>query len=162
MSFQKHLQQVRGGGAIRVEDGAYTVAAINKSIAGLTLTAAYADVIDIVKVGYAEAAYEGTTGKFTYGLAAQYYYNDVDSNVAADSNNLWGVKASLGYDAFGAYVAYSKVNNKATAPGVISGLGGGADLAYTASPINSNSYANDTVAYKVGATYALLKNAILA
>lgn len=43
--------------------------------------------------------------------------------------------------------------------GVVSGLGGGADLAYTASPINSNSYKNDTESYKVGLTYAVLKNA---
>jgi len=147
---------------VRVEDGAYTLVAINKSIPGLTLTAAYADVIDIIQVGYAEAAYEGTAGKFTYGLAAQYYYNNVDSNVADDSNNLWGAKASLGYDAFGAYVAYSKVNNKASGlGGVVSGLGGGADLVYTASPLNSWSYGNDTEAYKVGATYAVLKNANL-
>ena len=149
------------GSGVRVEDGAYTLAAINKSISGLTLTAAYADVIDIVKVAYAEGAYESTAGKFTYGLAAQYYYNDVDSAVAPESNNLWGLKASLGYEAFGAYVAYSKVNDKTGAPGVISGLGGGADLAYTASPINSSSYGNDTEAYKIGVTYAVLKNANL-
>ncbi|MDD2383980.1 MAG: OprD family outer membrane porin [Sulfurospirillaceae bacterium] len=145
---------------VRVEDGAYTLAAINKSIKGLTLTAAYADVIDIIQVAYAEAAYEGTAGNFTYGLAAQYYYNNADNSIVSENNNLFGVKASLGYNAFGAYVAYSKVNDKAgTLGGVVSGLGGGADLAYTGSPILSDSYANDTEAYKVGVTYAIMKNA---
>jgi len=119
--------------------------------------------VDIIQVAYAEAAYEGKAGSFTYGLAAQYYYNNVDNAIAAlatENNNLYGFKASLGYGDFGGYVAYSKVNDKDnTLGGVVSGLGGGADLAYTASPILSDSYANDTEAYKVGATYAILKNA---
>ncbi len=148
---------------VEVKDGAYTLAAINKSITGLALTAAYASVVDIIQVAYAEAAYEGKAGNFTYGLAAQYYYNNVDNAIATlatENNNLWGAKASLGYGDFGGYVAYSKVNNKAdTLGGVVSGLGGGADLAYTASPILSDSYANDTEAYKIGATYAIMKNA---
>ena len=57
-------------------------------------------------------------------------------------------------------MAYSKVNDKDNGlGGVVSGLGNGADLAYTMSPINSNSYNNDTEAYKIGATYAIMKNA---
>ena len=146
---------------VELEDGAYTLAAINKSITGLTLTAAYVNAVDAIQIAYAEADYKGTAGKFAYGLAAQYYYNNVDSDIATDdNNNLWGVKASVGYDAFGAYVAYSKVNDKDNGlGGVVSGLGNGADLAYTMSPINSNSYNNDTEAYKIGATYAIMKNA---
>ena len=158
-----------------VDSGAFTLVAINKSITGLTLTAAYAQAndvknfdfesglsIDTVRIAYGEAAYAGAAGKFTYGLAAQYYYNDLSgSNVDLDTNNLWGVKASVGYDAFGAYAAYTKVDDKDAGIGVITGLGGGADLAYTGSPINSSSYANDTKAYKVGLTYAVLKNANL-
>ncbi|KHG35043.1 OprD family outer membrane porin [Sulfurospirillum sp. MES] len=146
---------------VTVDDGAYTLAAINKSITGLTLTAAYANVVDIIQVAYAEAAYAGAAGKFTYGLSAQYYYNNLDSSVHADDNNLWGVKASVGYDAFGAYVAYTKVSDEQNGLGVVSGLGNGADLAYTMSPIMSTSYENDTEAYKIGVTYAVLKNANL-
>ena len=159
--------------SLYVDNGAFTLAAINKSVPGLTLTAAYAQAMDVknfdagltiddVRIAYAEVAYEGKAGSFTYGLAAQYYYNKlsgVDSPVTLDENNLWGAKASLGYGAFGGYVAYTKVNNKTNGIGVISGLGGGADLAYTASPINSSSYFNGDKAYKVGATYAILKNA---
>ena len=153
---------------VELKDGAFTVAAINKSITGLALTAAYAQTGDVtglmdrLSIAYAEADYKGKAGAFSYGLAAQYYYNDfgsLDAGVNADENNLWATKVSLGYDAFGAYVAYSKVNDKTNGYGVISGLGGGADLAYTGSPILSNSYANDTEAYKIGATYAIMKNA---
>ena len=164
--------------SLYVDSGAFTLVAINKSIPNLTLTAAYAQAMDVknfnanltiddVKIAYAEAAYAGTAGSFTYGLAAQYYYNSISgSNIAAlESNNLWGAKASIGYGAFGGYVAYSKVSDETRvggiAVGVITGLGGGADLAYTASPINSSSYANDTEAYKIGVTYAVLKNANL-
>ena len=149
------------GDGVELDDGAYTLAAINKSIPGLTLTAAYANAVDVIQIAYAEADYKGKAGAFTYGLAAQYYYNDVDSdNATDDNNNLWGAKVSLGYDAFGAYVAYSKVNDKDNGiGGVASGLGGGADLAYTGSPIISDSYANDTEAYKIGLTYAIMKNA---
>ena len=168
--------------SLYVDSGAFTLVAINKSIPNLTLTAAYAQAndvknfdagltIDNVKIAYAEAAYAGTAGSFTYGLAAQYYYNSL-SGVSApglipavipglDSNDLWGIKASIGYGAFGGYVAYSKVTDEAVGVGVITGLGGGADLAYTGSPINSSSYANDTEAYKIGVTYAVLKNANL-
>ncbi len=149
-----------------IEDGAFTVAAINKSITGLTLTAAYAQandlkgIMDRLSIAYAEADYKGKAGSFSYGLAAQYYDNDFGGNdTTYDANNLWATKLSLGYDAFGAYVAYSKVNDKTNGLGVVSGLGGGADLAYTGSPIMSSSYENDTEAYKVGATYAIMKNA---
>ena len=137
------------------DDGAYTLAAINKSIAGLTLTAAYADVIDVVKVMYAEAAYEGKASSFTYGLAAQYYNADVDGAAGYESD-LYGIKATLGVSDFTFTAAYTKAGDEGY---VIPGLGGGADLAYTGSPLNSDSYVKDTEAYKIGVSYAVLKNA---
>ena len=137
------------------DDGAYTLAAINKSIAGLTLTAAYADVIDVVQVMYAEAAYEGKASGFTYGLAAQYYNADVDGAAGYESD-LFGIKATLGVSDFTFTAAYTKAGDEGY---VVSGLGGGADLAYTGSPLNSDSYVADTEAYKIGASYAIMKNA---
>ena len=139
------------------DDGAYTLAAINKSIAGLTLTAAYADVIDVVQVMYAEAAYEGKASGFTYGLAAQYYNADVDGAAGYESD-LFGIKATLGVADFTFTAAYTKADDEGY---VIPGLGGGADLAYTGSPLNSDSYVADTEAYKIGASYAIMKNANL-
>lgn len=131
-------------------DGAYTLAVINNSIEDLTLTAAYADYIDVTAIGYAEAAY--ATGVF--GVAGQYYYNDYDNGTDSD---LFGVKADATFGAANVYAAYSKVGDKTT--GVTPGLGGGADLAFTGSPFNSDSYVADTEAYKVGASYAVMANA---
>lgn len=137
-------------------DGAYTIAAINKSIEGLTLTAAYADVIDVAQVAYAEAAYEGKASNFTYGLSAQYYMTSEDANIGGNDTDLFGVKASVGVGPVTAYAAYTTVGKDTN---VIPGLGNGADLAYTGSVIISNSYAANTDAYKIGADYAINSNA---
>ena len=140
-------------GTVDLKDGAYTVAAINKSITGLTLTGAFADAIDVIQIYYAEAAYEGKASNFTYGLAAQYYFNDFDSGA---NTNLFGVKATIGVGDFTFLAAYSKADDEKD---VVTGLGGGADLAFTGSPILADSYAADTDAYKVGVSYAINKNA---
>ena len=131
-------------------DGAYTVAVINNSIKDVTLTAAYADVIDATEVYYAEAAYATSA----FGVAGQYYYTDNDNGTDSD---LFGVKADATFGGANVYAAYSKVGDETT--GVTPGLGGGADLAFTGSPFNSDSYAADTEAYKVGASYAVMANA---
>ena len=142
-----------GTGNVPLEDGAYTLAAINKSITGLTLTGAFADAIDVIQIYYAEASYEGKASNFSYGLAAQYYFNDFDSGANTD---LFGLKATLGIGDFTFMAAYSQADDETD---VVSGLGGGADLAYAGSPILSDSYAADTMAYKIGASYAIMKNA---
>ena len=150
-------------GDVDLEDGAYTLAAINKSIAGLTLTAAYANAIDAIAIYYAEASYEGKAANFTYGLAAQYYYNDLDHAALGKGDiDLYGIKATVGVGAFTFTAAYTE-SGKADGnlDGVVSGLGGGADLAYTMSPLNSDSYGADTKAYKIGAAYAVTTNANL-
>ena len=131
-------------------DGAYTVAVINNSIKDVTLTAAYADVIDATEVYYAEAAYATSA----FGVAGQYYYTDNDNGTDSD---LFGIKADATFGAANVYAAYSKVGDETT--GVTPGLGNGADLAFTGSPFNSDSYVADTEAYKVGASYAVMANA---
>lgn len=136
-------------------DGAYTVVAINKSIAGLTITAAYADVIDSLQLAYAEAAYAGKASNFTYGLAAQYYYNDYETG---ENTDLFGLKASLGMGAVSGYIAYTTTGKDAY---MTPGLGAGADLAYTGSVILSDSYMPNTDAYKVGVDYTINANAVV-
>ena len=133
------------------DDNAYELAAINKSIAGLTLTAAYADVIDVAKVIYAEAAYAGKASNFTYGLAAQYYNTNFDAS-AVPTTSLYGIKASLGMGALSGYIAYTNVSDDAA---VVPGLGNGADLAYTDSLIISDNYGGNTEAYAIGLDYAI-------
>ncbi len=143
--------------SVGLEDGGYTLAAINKSIAGLTLTAAYADAIDVVKIAYAEAAYAGKTTTLGYTLAAQYYYNKFDSSLGGEDNmNAYAVKAGIDYSALHAYVAYSKVSDDATTTAtVVSGLGGGADLLYTAPVIYGNQYNRNAATYAIDANYDL-------
>lgn len=133
-------------------DGAYTIVAVNKSIAGLTLTAAYAEDVETKdQMGYAEAAYEGKENSFIYGLAAQYYFNDKDIT-GTKSSDLIGVKASVGVGALSGYVAYSTVSKDAA---VTPGIGWGADLAYTGTVILSSSYGANTDAYVIGLGYAI-------
>ncbi len=134
-----------------LEDGAYTLVMVNKSIPNLTLTASYAEDIKTKgQMGYAEAAYSVNVNPFTYGLAAQYYYNDKDIT-GTKSSDLFGLKASLGYGAVSGYVAYSSVSKDAT---VTPGIGWGADLAYTGTIILSSSYPANTDAYAIGLGYA--------
>lgn len=134
-----------------LSDGAYTLVAVNKSIAGLTLTAAYAEDMDTKgQMAYTEAAYAGQANSFTYGLAAQYYYSDKDIT-GSKSASLVGVKANIGMGAFSGYVAYSTVSKDAA---VTPGIGWGADLAYTGTIILSSSYGANTDAYTAGLGYA--------
>ena len=159
-----------------LKDGGYTLAAINKSIPGLTLTGAYANAIDIVQIAYAEAAYEGKAGEFGYSLAGQYYYNSFDDKVIAelvgdDTINAYGLKLGASFKGLNGYVAYAQVSNDDVATGgLVSGLGNGADLLYTSPVIggayygpDSKSYAVDlnydiTAAANVGARYVEIKN----
>lgn len=142
-----------------LEDGAYTLVAVNKSITGLTLTAAYAEDLNTNgSMAYAEAAYSAMVNAFTYGLAAQYYYSDKDVTGSKNAD-LYGLKASLGYGALGGYVAYSSVSKDAT---VTPGIGWGADLAYTGTIILSSSYPANTDAYAIGLSYAFTPTTTLA
>ena len=134
-----------------LSDGAYTLVAVNKSIAGLTLTAAYAEDMDTKgQMAYTEAAYAGQANSFTYGLAAQYYYSDKDIT-GSKSASLVGVKANIGMGPLSGYVAYSTVSKDAA---VTPGIGWGADLAYTGTIILSSSYGANTDAYTAGLGYA--------
>ena len=158
----KFQSRTNGDGKIgqfeRLDDDksdAYTIAVINKSITGLTLTAAYLDHVDNAQVGYLEAAYAGKASNFTYGLAGQYYYSELEDE---DDTNLFGVKATFGIGNFSFLAAYTKTDD---ANYVYSGLGNGADLAFAESPLNSDGYTPDTQSYKIGASYAFFKNANL-
>jgi hypothetical protein len=155
---------------VDLDNGAYTFAAINKSIPGLTLTGAYAYVdsffqtdtgvvaVDgVVHVGYVEALYEGKVGEIGYTLGAQDYYNKFDDSKAADDTiNVFAVKAGLSFKGINGTVAYSQVSDDAVAGGaVISGLGNGADLLYTDPVIAMNGYNRDTKSYLVDLNYDL-------
>ena len=160
---------------VEAEDGAYTLAVINKSITGLTLTAAYAYANDIAQLGYAEALYEGKVGEVGYTLGGQFYYNKFDNTLtktantragfdyADDSINSYALKAGLSFKGINGTVAFSQTSNDDVATAVaadnahngelVSGLGNGADLLYTNSIISSPGYTRDTKAYLIDVNY---------
>ena len=161
------------GPNVELDNGGYTVAVINKSITGLTLTAAYAyadayfktsAIADVpnfvavdggVNIAYVEALYEGKVGEVGYILGVQDYYNKIDkSKTSDDSINVYAVKAGLSFKGINATVAYSQVSDDNVAAGaVLSGLGNGADLLYTDPVIAMNGYNRDTKSYLIDVNY---------
>jgi len=146
---------------VEPENGAYTFAAINKSISGLTLTGAYAYLndknIDGVHLGYVEALYKAKAGDFGYTLAAQDYYNHFEKAAAGqdDSINAYGLKAGMSFKGLNGYVAFSQVSNDNIPVGssIISGLGNGADLLYTDPVFSTPGYQKNTDTYAVDLNY---------
>lgn len=146
---------------VEPENGAYTFAAINKSIPNLTLTGAYAyldeKTYDGVHVGYVEALYTAKAGDFGYTLAAQDYYNNFEKAAAGqdDSINAYGLKAGLSFKGLNGYVAFSQTSNDNIPVGtnIISGLGSGADLLYTDSVFATPGYQKNTDTYAVDLNY---------
>lgn len=154
---------------VDLDNGAYTFAAINKSITGLTLTAAYAyadayyyDTVAAavainggIHIGYVEALYEGKVGEVGYTLGAQDYYNKFnDSTTADDTMNVYAFKAGVSFKGINGTVAYSQTSDDVTASGaVVSGLGNGADLLYTDPVIGMPGYNRDTKSYLIDVNY---------
>jgi len=154
---------------VDLNNGGYTFAAINKSITGLTLTAAYAyadayyndvvgtaaEVNGVVHIGYVEALYEGKIGEVGFTLGAQDYYNKYnDSTTADDTINIYAFKAGVSFKGINGTVAYSQTSDDVTASGaVISGLGNGADLLYTDPVIGMPGYNRDTTSYLADVNY---------
>ena len=171
--FTKNFS-TNSGPNVDLDNGGYTLAVINKSITGLTLTAAYAyadaylyssDASDVVldggvHVGYVEALYEGKIGTVGYTFGIQDYYNkfnDVkNAYFSDDTANLFAVKAGLSYVGINATIAYSQSSDDDIPGGaVISGLGNGADLLYTDPVIAMNGYNRDTKSYLIDLNYDL-------
>ena len=95
-----------------------------------------------MEVSYLEAAFN----RGIVGLATQYYYSDYDGN---DETYLFGLKGSINLGKLSIVAAYTTTGDSY----VYAGLGNGADYAYTGSPILSDTYAKDSNAYKLGASY---------
>jgi imipenem/basic amino acid-specific outer membrane pore len=144
---------------IPVEDGAFTLAAINKSVTGLTLTAAYANAIDVAQLAYIEALYEGKSGEIGYTLGGQFYYNSFDNAFSSDlglddSISAYALKAGLSFKGINGTIAYSQTSDDNVVGGaLVSGLGNGADLLYTDAIIASPGYTGDTKAYLADLNY---------
>ena len=146
-------------------DGAYTIAAINKSITNLTITGQYALVQDVggVTVGDADI-YVGALGyvlpvsNFKLGLDAAYQASKTDTDVNFDGD-MTGFKVSLiELNGFGATASYTTTSKDDV---VILGMGNGAGgaVAFTAPLIAGAAKVNtkDTDAYQIGLTYDFSK-----
>lgn len=137
----------------QVGDGAYTLFAINKSLPGTMLSAAWAGVkentpgedLDLFRF---EATYNAQASTFSYNLGAQYFITDY-SGASDDSDGL-ALKAGIGVSNIDAYVAYSKISDDGK---VKYGVGYGADTLYTQSPIISDNYGAGTEAYAIDIAY---------
>ena len=165
----KFQSRTNGDGKIgqfeRLDDDksdAYTLAVINKSVSGLTLTAAYLNHIDNLQVAYVEALYHGKVNSdFGYTLGGQYYYNKFDDSVVVGSDDkisAYGFKAGLDYKGLNATVAYSKTADK-DIDALVPGLGNGVDFLYTNAVINSPGYEADAKSYMVDLNYDITKAA---
>ncbi|AHJ11769.1 OprD family outer membrane porin [Sulfurospirillum multivorans] len=143
------------------DNGAYTLLAINKSIAGLTITGQWAEVTDAADIYYGELAYAGKAGEFAYGLSGQYDIINYDTLIGRDDSGFYGLKASFGFSGLKTYVAYSKVDKDDRADGTSgnAGLGGGSDILYTANVITGGDYSADAKAYAIDANYAITSQA---
>lgn len=131
---------------------AYSLMAVNQSIPGVKLTGQWVGITDLANLYYAEAAYSGKASSFTYGLAGQYQITDFDSSMNSNDSGYYGLKASLGIDAFNTYVAYSKIDEDTTA---IPGVGGGPyGTIYTSQIwLTPGTFNAGTKAYAIDANY---------
>lgn len=146
-------------------DGMYSLYAINKSIAGLTLTGAWAYINDDDTLGSnlniynLEAIYANKIGAFGYNLGAQYWLNDYSSVSTGEDDSIYGygLKAGASYANLSGYLAYSKISDDDNTPmgQLLHGAGNGTDLIYTASIIGSYSYYADMKAYAAGLDYKI-------
>ncbi|MDD2383576.1 MAG: OprD family outer membrane porin [Sulfurospirillaceae bacterium] len=131
---------------------AYSLMAVNQSIPGVKLTGQWVGITDLANLYYAEVAYSGKASHFTYGLAGQYQMTDFDSSMNSNDSGYYGLKASLGIDAFKTYVAYSKIDEDTTA---IPGVGGGPyGTIYTSQIwLTPGTFNAGTKAYAIDANY---------
>ena len=158
----------QGVSAAQTFDGAYTAAAINKSISNLTLTAQYAAVADVggtvdrdVTVYHVEANYVLPMNGFKLGFDAAYRASSTDATLAADGANLEGnyLVGRIGVSelaGFGLSFAYGQSDKS---DDLIAGIGAGADNLYTNTIIRGGgpAYQANTDAYLFNATYDFAK-----
>ncbi len=139
---------------------AYTVAVINQSIKGLTLTGQYAfigDVADVddVNVYHIEANYVIPVSSFKLGLDAVYRASDTDIN-GLEGNYFGGRISVKELGGFGASFAMAKTDKH---DNLVAGMGNGADNLYTGTIIRGGTmtYAYDTESYLFEASYDFSK-----
>lgn len=164
------------GEFVQYGDGMYSLYAINKSIAGLTLTAAWAknkDRQNVPRLGitqetdldiyYTEVFYANKIGALGYSVSGQYWLNKYSSVGLGQDDTIDGYALKLGgsYADVSGYVAYSQISND-NVPGTTGynylshGAGNGSDIIYTNALISSYNYDPNMKAYAAGLEYAIM------
>ncbi len=141
------------------DSGVTVVAAINKSISGLTAQAWYYNAENILSAVYAQADYSWKcllNPNATMTASAQYLKENELSNSGLSSAPYYGVQLATKAGSFNAAVAYSSTGKSASAlfnGSIISPWGG--MPAFTQGMVTRHQFYSDTTAYKVSAGYNL-------
>ncbi len=150
------FKDVRG---LNGEKGAWTIFAVNKSVTGLKLTAAYAKVRGLVGVSYFDVNYNtAVSNGVNVTLGANYYNN---SQINNSNINLNAYSAMIGASASGlsGKLAYGKTSSSSTGETFTAGLGNGTGNLYNNT--TDGMYFNDNTAgvknWLVSAAYDLSK-----
>ncbi|AXH14818.1 hypothetical protein CP985_01245 [Malaciobacter mytili LMG 24559] len=143
--FTKNFKTAAAPWSFKLDDGAYTVSIVNKSLENLTLTAAYVDAIDAFKATYLEAAYNF----LNYSISTQYYNSKEEGK---ESGNLFGLQGTASFGPLNFTASYTTTGDDAD---VLPGLGNGADLAYTWSEAFAYQYAANQDSAKILAKYKI-------
>lgn len=124
----------------KVEDGAYTILAENKSVKDLTLRVQYLDVKGNTTASDKDALYFDAEYKVAGVKLSGQYFDTTDSNV---DGSMFGFKASGNVGMFILTGLYTTTGSDGK---VYSGVGSGADGAYTALPLHGGgvTYTKDT------------------
>ena len=151
---------VFSGGPNAYFDDTYTVAVINQSIKGLTLTGQYAFIGDVAKledvnVYHIEGNYLLPLNGFKLGFDLVYRASDTD--IADYSGSYFGGRLSIReLGGFGASFAMAQTDDSED---LIAGMGNGADNLYTGTIIRggTNTFLRDTTSYLFEASYDFSK-----
>lgn len=131
----------------------YSVAAINKSLPGTTITAAYGELDNSYSMLFAEAKYAAKMDKAKYNVALQYSETDYESDATEDAS-FYGVKLGGGIAGFNAYAAYAEVQDGTSKFGIVGG--GRKTMLYTTSVTDAGEY-KESEQYAIDANY-MFKN----
>ena len=145
------------------DDGAWTIFAINKSIPGLKLTGAYAEVnkgndktLGAVDIWYGDVNYHVPMNGFTLRTGVNYYDTQADNTNATTGvdTNTYSLMLGANMNGLDAQIAYGENDDKTDGTPYMYGLGNGTGLLYNNTVdslyVNDQSAGMSNLGIKVG------------